>query len=225
MISGLNWVFSEVEQAIILEDDCLPDPSFFPFCQELLERYKDDDRIASITGSNLVGKYSNISDSYYYSQCGGIWGWATWRSKWRLYDRLLSGWPKVRDEKKLEEIFDRPKYVEYWTEIFNSMYEGTGPSAWDYQWIYTGLINGLLVVVPKVNLVANIGFGPGATHTSKADPRFACPARSIEFPLKHPSSFIPLRSLDRRWIQIFLPPSILRRIANKLYRVANRCRR
>ena len=134
-------------------------------------------------------------------------------------DRHLTDWPRLRDEKKLEEIFDRQEFVQYWTNIFNQMYENTGPNTWDYQWFYTGFKNNLITVVPSVNLVSNIGFGPGATHTPIADRRFMVPAGSIEFPLRHPSSFVPLRSLDRHLFQKMLPPSIPRRVADKIYRI------
>jgi|WetSurMetagenome_2_1015567.scaffolds.fasta_scaffold02779_2 hypothetical protein len=222
MISGLNWVFSLVEEAIILEDDCLPDLSFFPFCQELLEKYRGDSRIAYISGDNLVHRYTKIADSYFFSRIGGIWGWATWRSEWQRYDRNLRDWPKLREEKILAEVFDQPEAVTLWTNIFNLMHENRGPNTWDYQWVYTNLTNNSLSIVPKVNLVANIGFGEGATHTTKVDPRFTISAHSIELPLKHPSSFIPLRSLDRFRIQDMLPPSIVQRILGKIHRIAAR---
>src|ERR1700758_2791422 len=118
MISGLNWVFSLVEEAILLEDDCLPDPSFFPFCQELLERYRGDTRVAYVCGCNLVERYVKTADSYYFSRIGGIWGWATWRSEWQRYDRDLSDWPDLKSQQKLAEILDEPKAVEFWTRIF-----------------------------------------------------------------------------------------------------------
>jgi hypothetical protein len=216
MISGLNWVFSLVEEAIILEDDCLPDLSFFPFCQELLEKHRGDSRIAYISGDNLVGRYARTSDSYYFSRIGGVWGWATWKSEWRRYDRHLSDWPELRRQQMLGQIFAEPKVVEFWTDIFDAMYEKKGPDTWDYQWLYTGLKNNSLTVVPGVNLVANIGFGQGATHTTGTDPRFILPAHPMEFPLKHPSSFIPLRSLDRRRIQDMLPQSRLQRVFKKV---------
>jgi len=220
IISGLNWVFSLVEEAIILEDDCLPDPSFFPFCQELLEKYRDDSRIAYISGDNLVERYTVLASSYYFSQIGGIWGWATWRSEWQRYDRYLSGWPDLKRDKILEEVFDRPQAVKYLTGIFDSMYAGTGPDTWDYQWLYTGLKSNLLAIVPRVNLVTNIGFGEGSTHTTAKDHRLLA-ASPIEFPLKHPISFIPLRSLDRHRVQDMFPRSVLHRIAAKLRRTAS----
>ena len=132
MISGLNWVFSLVEEAIILEDDCLPDLTFFRFCQELLERYRGDSRISYISGDNLVQKYGQPADSYYFSRIGGVWGWATWRSEWQRYDRHLSDWPEVRKRRLLEEVFDDREAVDFWNHIFDAMHENRGPNTWDY---------------------------------------------------------------------------------------------
>ncbi len=222
MISGLNWVFSLVDEAILLEDDCLPDISFFRFCEELLDKYRGDSRIAYISGDNFVGRYGKPADSYYFSQIGGIWGWATWKSKWERYDRHLSGWPQLRESGMLEEIFDDPRAVKFWTDIFDAMYEDRGPDTWDYQWLYTGLKGNSLVALPSVNLVTNIGFGEGATHTTEADPRFILPAQSMDFPLRHPLSFTPLRRLDRRQIQKMLPPSRVHRLMKKAEKAAGR---
>lgn len=139
VISGLNWVFSLVEEAIILEDDCLPDSSFFPYCQELLQKYRGDSRIAYISGSNLIEEYTRIDASYYFSRIGGNWGWATWRSEWRRYDRNLSDWPELKKQRMLDEIFDEPKAVKFWTRIFDAMHEETRRDIWDYHWLYTCL--------------------------------------------------------------------------------------
>lgn len=221
VISGLDWVFSLVEEAIILEDDCLPDSSFFPFCQELLERYRGDSRVASITGTNLVERYLNTESSYYFSQLGGIWGWATWRSEWQRYDRRLEDWPKLKDQKMLSEILGHPKAVTYWTRIFDEMHQGIGPNTWDYQWLYTRLKNNALNIVPRVNLISNIGFGNDATHTAEIDSRLAQPAKTLDFPLKHPSSFVPLRSVDRHQLSLSWRSSF-GRVSGKIRRVANR---
>jgi len=222
MISGLNWVFSLVEEAIILEDDCLPDSSFFPFCEELLNKYRHDTRIAYIAGSNLVERYGSTDNSYYFSRIGGIWGWATWRSEWQRYDRHLRDWPQVKAENMLAEIFDDSKVVAFWTSIFNSMHEDRGPNTWDYQWLYTNFINNSLIIVPKVNLIANIGFGEGATHTTSIDSRFILPTTALEFPLKHPPELIPLRSLDRPRALDMLPPSFLVKVSKNIPRVSKR---
>jgi hypothetical protein len=223
VISGLDWVFSLIQEAIIFEDDCLPDPSFFPFCQELLERYRGDSRVASISGTNLVVKYLKIQSSYYFSQLGGNWGWATWKSEWQRFDRHLEDWPKLKVEKMLSEILDHPKAAAYWTKIFDTMYENRGPNTWDYQWLYTRLKNNSLSIVPHVNLVTNIGFGPGATHTSKADKRLSPPAKALDFPLKHPSSFVPLRSMDRH-LQDFYCTPFPQRVSRSLRNITKQLR-
>jgi hypothetical protein len=219
IISGLDWVFSLVEEAIILEDDCLPDLSFFHFCHELLERYRGDDRVAAISGTNLVAKHCDTQASYFFSQVGGNWGWATWRTEWYRYDRYLEKWPQLKREKILSETFSEPRIAEYWTQIFDDMYENSGRNTWDFQWLYTCLINNSLTSVPRVNLVANIGFGEGATHTEAADLRLTPEVTAIDFPLVHPSSFIPLRSLDRR-LHVLRRTPIHRRILGRLRRIA-----
>jgi hypothetical protein len=220
MISGLNWVFSLVEEAILLEDDCLPDASFFPFCQELLERYRGDDRVAYISGCNLVQKELKTSYSYFFSQLGGIWGWATWRSEWQRYDRNLSDWPELRRERILSEIFDQPKMVAFWTRIFDAMHEDRGANTWDYQWLYTCLKNNSLIAVSSVNLVTNIGYGQDATHATEAAPGWILPGTSLTFPLRHPGSFIPSRSVDRHLLRVMTSRPILNRISKRLRRVA-----
>jgi hypothetical protein len=221
IISGLNWVFSLVEEAIIFEDDCLPDRSFFPFCQELLARYRGDTRVASISGTNLVGKYLKTESSYFFSQLGGNWGWATWRSEWQRFDRYMEKWPELKRAGALSEVFEGATAASYWTRIFDDMYENKGRNAWDYQWLYTRLVNNALTIVPRVNLVANIGFGEGATHTGESDSRFTPPVTALEFPLKHPSSFIPLQSIDRRLQELFTI-SLPQRISRKVSRLVGR---
>jgi hypothetical protein len=222
MISGLNWVFSLVDEAIILEDDCLPDLSFFHFCVELLGKYRGDTRIAYISGDSLVARYVESADSYYFSQIGGIWGWATWRSEWERYDRYLSGWPELKKRGMLAEIFDDPRAVRYYTDIFDAMHEDRGPDTWDYQWLYTGLRNNSLSIIPAVNLVTNIGFGEGATHTTQTDSRFILQAQAMDFPLRHPPGIIPSRSLDRRRVQDMLPPSRVHRLKMRAERAAGK---
>lgn len=197
VISGLNWAFSLVSEAIILEDDCVPDLSFFPFCEQMLERYKNDPRIGMISGNNFVQRKLKTEYSYFFSQMTHIWGWATWRHSWQRYDRHLTRWPEIKRACLLSEVFDDPKVVAYWTERFDEMYSGTGPNTWDYQWAYTNLVNHSLSIVPRVNLITNIGFGPDATHTSDSDNNQMLPSEPIAFPLIHPPSMLPLRSMDR----------------------------
>jgi hypothetical protein len=197
-VSGLNWVFSLVETAIIFEDDCLPDDTFFPFCDELLVKYKDDLRIHAIAGSNLIAPHITTSDSYYFCKIGSYWGWATWRSRWVEFDENLKKWPVLRANHALEEVFDRKKDVKHWEHIFDTMYEGKGVSVstWDYQWAFVGFFGNRMVLVPRVNLIKNVGFGAGATHTIETDSRNIIPVQAMEFPLKHPIALLGSRKLE-----------------------------
>lgn len=218
VISGLNWVFSLVEEAIILEDDCLPDPTFFPFCQQLLARYRGDSRIAMISGDNFVARHYRGDSSYYFSRMAHIWGWATWRSAWRMYDRQLERWPEIRQANLLREIFDSRRIAAYWTNIFDHMHADTGPNTWDYQWAYTILVNNALSVTPRINLVENIGFGAEGTHTAAVDSNMSIAARPMEFPLRHPIAILPSRMLDRRDQMQSLPDSVPMRAIKRLWR-------
>lgn len=221
MISGLNWVFSIVEEAILLEDDCLPDPSFFPFCQQLLERYRNDSRVAYISACSLRAEYLQSDASYYFSRIGGIWGWATWRSQWRRYDPNLTDWPTLKKDNMLAEVIDFPQVVANWTRTFDAMYEKKGPDTWDHQWLYTTLKENLVIACPRVNLITNIGFGADATHTTEPDPRFMVPSSSLQFPLKHPASLAPLRSMDNR-AHDFYPIPLYQRVLRKIGRTVSR---
>ena len=197
IVRGLNWAFERVEEAIILEDDVLPDPSFFPFCEQMLGRYRGDARVSMIAGFNIVQEHLKTDYSYFFSQLTHIWGWATWRQSWARYDQHLNDWPEIKSSGLLREIFDRPGVVAYWTKIFDSMHDGSGLNTWDYQWMYTNLMHNALSVVPHVNLVENLGFGPDATHTITASDVCKLTAQSIKFPLLHPPSLVPLRQMDR----------------------------
>lgn len=219
IISGLNWAFTEVEEAIILEDDCLPDSSFFRFCQELLAHYRGDSRVAMITGDNFAGQRLKTNYSYYFSQMTHVWGWATWKTAWARYDRYLKHWPEIKDANLLSEVFEDRALAKLWTERFDEMHADTGPNTWDYQWMYTNLINHALSITPKVNLVTNIGFGPDASHTAYSDSSFVLPSQSLDWPLKHPPAFLPLRSMDHISQKLFSPPGFVRRAAKYVGRL------
>ncbi len=198
VVSGLNWVFERVEEAIILEDDVLADLSFFPFCEELLGRFRHDSRISMITGFNIVERDLRTNYSYFFSQTTHVWGWATWRESWSRYDRDLRRWPEIKASGLLREAFDRqgrpisgPRFSTRCTAAVARIPGITSG-------VIQTLINNTLSVVPRVNLVENIGFGPDATHTVNVETAPPLRQHSIEFPLVHPPSFLPLRSMDRR---------------------------
>jgi len=181
--SGLDWVFSQVEEAIILEDDCLPDASFFSFCEELLERYRNNDGVAQISGCTYVGAQVHRSTSYLFSRYGPIWGWATWRRAWSRYDFSLSEWLHLRESETWRRaMWWRPERVmreDAYDKILNGRLD-----TWDYQWSLDKLRHGMLSVISCVNLVENIGFGPDATHTRREEP--GLPRGRMVFPLSHP---------------------------------------
>lgn len=203
--SGFDWVFQQVEEAIILEDDCLPHPSFFRYCEELLERYRDDQRIAVISGDNFQFGHRRNDDSYYFSKYVYPWGWASWRDRWQgSYDYSMSAWPVVRDEGRLHDMLTNPTEIKYWTSVFDSVYQGKIKTCWDYQWMFACWLQGRLSVLPNLNLITNIGYGPNATHTVEGCALANIPVEEMHFPLKHPLGVIENRTLDamdfkRRW--------------------------
>lgn len=164
--TGLDWVFSLVEEAIILEDDCLPTQSFFYFCQALLEYYRSDTRIMHISGNNFQAGRTKNAYSYYFSKYNHVWGWASWRRAWKYYDVHMSNWPEFRRLNYIKLICKTSQEQNYWTNIFNLVHEGI-IDTWDYQWTYTCWSQGGLSILPESNLVSNIGFRSDATHTKQ----------------------------------------------------------
>lgn len=194
--SGLDWVFEQVESAIILEDDCLPSSSFFHFCEQLLKTYDHDERVMMISGNNYLPENCKIGGSYYFSRDAKIWGWATWRRAWQKYVDDINVWRRVGSAGWLEEIFDDPIEFAFWQHRFSKAFEGKVDS-WGLFWSFTCLINNGLVIRPEKNLVMNIGFGDSATHTQQKNLQSEQPADEIKFPLQHPTEMLPNLRLDR----------------------------
>lgn len=220
--SGLDWVFNQVEEAIVLEDDCLPDPSFFQFCQEMLERYRNDERIGMISGDNFQFGKRYGEDSYYFSKYVHIWGWASWRDRWQgAYDVNLARWPEIRDGGRVADLVLDQAEVKYWRKVFERVYRGD-IDTWDYQWLFANLAEGRLSILPSVNLISNIGFGEDATHTVGLSDEANMQTKSIEFPLRHPIVRIRNcaadRFTDRRCIRKPLWKQIYGRLAHHFSR-------
>jgi hypothetical protein len=174
-IRAITWFFEQVEEGIILEDDCVPHPDFFPYCTTLLERYRHDTRVWCISGNNFQsGQWRGVG-SYYFSRYNHCWGWASWRRCWQHYDSALSQWPALRDSGLLDTIFEDPQERQYWSTIWQRTYEMAVPITWwDYQWTFTCLAEGGLTALPNLNLVSNVGFGEDGTHTTReAEPTVA----------------------------------------------------
>lgn len=186
---AIDWFFGMEPEGIIIEDDCLPDLSFFRFCDSLLEHYRDDERVMAINGANKLSPQVQHS-SYFFSRHCHVWGWATWRRAWKYYDVEMRSWPKFLEAGGLQAWASGEKDFErYWELIYTKTYEGF--DTWDYQWMYACWSQGGLICRPYRNLVTNIGFGAGATHTHDgAHPDAMARAYEIDLPLRHPELFI-----------------------------------
>jgi len=217
--SGIGWFFENEEMGIILEDDTHPSQSFFFFCEELLERYHDDERIGIISGDNFQLGKRRTHDSYYFSRYAHIWGWASWRRIWRKYDVEMKQWPTVKSEGWLSDILQDRKLVKYWHDIFDAVFNGK-IDTWDYQLNFSGWINSTINIIPNWNLVSNIGFGAGSTHTTGVSQFSGISFSEMEFPLQHPPMIIRNTIADGSTERDqFTKPLILTRIAKKIRRM------
>ena len=176
---GITWFFEHEEQGIILEDDCLPHPDFFGYCETLLHRYADDERVSVITGNNFQHGLKRGDGSYYFSKYNHCWGWASWRCAWRHYEGNLSFWPKWSQSAAWHELAADSVERLYWSKIFERVRAGQIDS-WAYPWTASVWYHGGLTATPNVNLVSNIGFGEDATHTTSKKSRHAeLPVQSL----------------------------------------------
>lgn len=184
--SGLTWVFEQVESAIILEDDCVPHPDFFTFCDELLDRFAHDPLVGVITGNNFQNGKKRGNASYYFSKYNHCWGWATWRRAWEGYQVDIPYWPAWKISADWTKKMPNPIERKVWTNILDRVWRGE-VDTWDYQWTAWVWRKGMLTATPNVNLVTNIGFGPDATHTVAEDDIGGLATDSLG-PLIHPIS-------------------------------------
>jgi hypothetical protein len=197
--SAINWFFSHDVEGVILEDDILPTRTFFQYCDELLERYRDDERVGLISGCNLISSRHEVRTSYFFSRYNHIWGWASWRRAWKHYDVSMSHWPKWRDGGGLATVSAGSRRFErYWRQTFDRAHAGA-VDTWDYQWTFACWRTGMLAALPHRNQQANLGFGCDATHTTSGAPRYVreSPPVELDFPLVHPTVVKPDVAADR----------------------------
>jgi hypothetical protein len=211
MISAIDWVFNESESAMIIEDDCLPQPDFFRFCSSMLERYRYDPRILHVSGECY--RAERAEHSYFFSKYPLAWGWATWRRAWSLFDAAMTTWPQARTQAAAQALFDSEDERQYWTSTFDLLHQeqvAGRTGSWDYAWYYACMMHGLSIH-PAVNLVSNIGSGPLASHTLDLGNLSNRPTSCLEETLHHPTSIVrdcqaDLDTFDRRF-----PGALLKR--------------
>ena len=213
--TGLPWVFEQVEEAIILEDDCLPDPTFFRFCQELLEKYRYDERIMAICGTNLLVDWKSEIQSYHFSQFFSSWGWASWRRVWQLYDVEMKLWSNSEIQSRIKETLSNDKQFKEYKKFFNQVYTRK-TNSWAYQMLYLGLTQSCLSIVPSKNLISNIGFDFEATHTSgNRDMRANMSTFEARFPLVDPVGCVADKEFEnQRFFKLYdrsLPAKLARK--------------
>lgn len=200
--SAIDWFFSEIECGIILEDDCFPELSFFPYCKELLDLYKNEAQIMMISGCNLNIKSG--TSSYYFSKYGQIWGWATWKRAWERYEMEV----KIKEG---EIQFNSRKEEKFWLNNFTNI-------IWDVQWaVYTMWKNKGIAILPNSNLVKNIGFGKDATNYLDENNNAAnLKTQSIVFPLNHPQNIITNHKIDNKIFYKYYYKTFYNRLINAL---------
>jgi len=210
---AITWFFEQVEEGIILEDDCVPHPEFFNFCEILLKRYKDNPLILSISGSNFQNGNIRGKASYYFSIHNKIWGWATWRRTWENYDYLLNNITLEEFVSILKNLFSHKAERNYWLKVFNfSKDTHKHNSAWDFQFMFLQWKLGGLTITSNTNLVKNIGFTDDATHTrwGSNNPHFKRKVAPI-YPLVHPDSIKrDIQADDFYFMKYVRPKNILR---------------
>ena len=215
IVSGLEWIFQHTEEAIILEDDCLPESSFFSFCENLLDRYRYDHRIVSISGNNFQQGQSRTEYSYYFSKYFHCWGWASWRRVWENFDPEMTFWPSFSETESLKIFADSREEESYWQRIFSLQYAGQIDS-WAYPWLFSCWTQNGLTAIPAVNLVSNIGFRQDATHTTGDSHLANLQTQALER-IRHPALVTRHNPADQySFAQCYKRPPRLRRIQLKI---------
>lgn len=218
--SAISWFFDHEEEGIILEDDCIADPDFFPFCEQMLERFRHDQLIASINGNHLTGTKRHTTHDYYFTIFPNVWGWATWRRVWKHYDAEIKAWPEWKRSGELYRILSG-KYspqAAVWEEAFDSVYQGR-LDTWDHQFVFVLFSRGWLAVQPCHNLVRNAGHGLDATHTNDPyNPRANQPTLGLDFPLKHPTKIVRSFFIEEHLVN---ERRIITRLVRRIKRVYN----
>jgi hypothetical protein len=198
--SGFDRVFSQVDEAIVLEDDCVPDPTFFRFCQVMLERYRDDTRVMMITGSNYLGSWKADSQSYHFSYFGSPWGWASWKRAWKFYDVTMKAWGDPSAKERIRNVFADEECFALQAGRFDAYANPTDRHSWDLPWSFARLMQSGLTVVPAVNLISNRGC-LGGNSLPPTHPIANLPTAPVSFPIRFQASVSVDRLYDLQHIR------------------------
>ncbi len=197
VVAAINWFFSNVEEGIILEDDCIPSASFFTFCAQMLAKYRHDDRVMQISGSNYVTMDGRPLETYYYSALNDIWGWATWKSAWSKFSIDMTGLDDFLSQGLLDVYVENPE-ISSWLRAYLVAAKNPSSTTWSSQWSYAMAEQFAFTIVPPKNLVRNIGFVGEGTHSGSPRWRIYSSIMAEEIDnIKSPSFFSPSRKLDR----------------------------
>ncbi len=218
--SGISWVFENEDRAIILEDDCIPAQSFFPYCDELLERYKDDERVWTISGDNFYEEVE-MPYSYVFSNYGHSWGWATWKRCWEHFDPGMSGLTEFLSLGGFENVFVTRREGRYFNKLYAKFINSQtlNKHVWDFQANFVAKSNRGLSIVPSRNLVSNIGVygthsgSEGKYHNRVVDEEFRITT--------HPRFFIPFHKYETHSFMRHYADDrrILRRVRRKFHKI------
>lgn len=209
--TGLDWVFSQVDRAIILEDDCIPSGQFFKFASETLERYAEDNRVYSVSGTNLFPHLSPKDETYFFSRYHNCWGWGTWSRAWKSFIDDEKEWQRIRSSRLFRGTFRNYRSFLYWRWIFDSTYGGK-INSWAYRWMLSCWMQSGLSVVPSVNLITNVGSGKDATRTKNSG-EIGRPIGNLRENEKNPRNFWANTRYDRMFEDTVFSKSLINRAA------------
>ncbi|OYU94267.1 MAG: hypothetical protein CFE21_16910 [Bacteroidetes bacterium B1(2017)] len=218
---AIDWFFEHEEEGIILEHDCVPNQSFFPYCKELLAYYRTDERIMHISGDNFqFGKWRG-DGSYYFSKLNHIWGFATWRRAWKHYDVDMKEYPEFREKDRLNDILWHKRSIDFWQKTFDKTYSKE-IETWDYQWTFAMWINNGLSIYPNKNLVSNVGFDKLALNTTNPNDKIARMLTQEMHEIIHPKLILHDQEADSYTMDEVFYPSLWKYAVSKLKELLNK---
>lgn len=213
--TAINWFFDNVDEGIILEDDCVPDKSFFSFCSIILEKYRDDKRIMQIAGNNFQSGIQRGDGSYYFSKFNHLWGWATWKRAWKMNDDKMTTFPIFKTQNKISDVWDNKHEQKGWLRTLEKMHNGK-LNTWEYPWLYTFWSNSGLCISPNKNLVTNIGFGANATHTKTPSDKLSKLKTESILKITHPTFVLQDKKADEYTYKTVFKKTLLQKIYTKI---------